>query len=376
MKKLRILQFGPTAYRGGVAVAIADLCLGLAKEGHEVGLICNGGTVLDRLEASGVKIFTRKSVGGTKAILKEAIPTARILRKFNPDIVHAHGRGPSLVSTVAGRYPDVFTLHNSFFTKRASLIDSGVIRKLFSPMGRNIIVLNEAAREYCRKELHIQNKRIYTVLNGVNSERFVPADPAHRETLRSRLGVEKEHILVLFVGRFHPQKQPEAVVKLAEVLRARGNDRVRFVMIGDGELKKSTAAMIAKLGLDDRITMLGFQDPLPAYQAADLFVMPSLYEGFPISMLEAMASGCPVLRSRTGGFLEAIQEGKTGYGCGVEIEDFVAKAIAILDDPEDRTRVAAKARERVVAEMSLSSHAQATAEVYRMALSERVRKQR
>ena len=141
-------------------------------------------------------------------------------------------------------------------------------------------------------------------------------------------------------------------------MRARGNDRARFVMIGDGEQKESIAAMITSLGLDDRITMLGYQDPLAAYQAADLFVMPSLYEGFPIAMIEA------------------IQDGETGYGCDVEIEDFIAKAITILDDPKDRARVAAKARAKVVAEMSLSSHAQATAEVYRMALSERLHRQR
>ena len=376
MEKLRILQFGPTAHRGGVAVAIADLCLGLAKEGHEVGLLCNGGAVLDRLDASGVKIFLRESVGGTKAILREAGPTARVLNAFRPDIVHAHGRGPSMVSTVAGRYPDVFTLHNSFFTKRASLIDIGAIRRLFSPMGRNVIVLNETAQEYCRTELRIPDERIYTVLNGVDVERFVPADPTRREMLRSKLGVGQEHLLVLFVGRFHPQKQPEAVVKLAEALRARGNDHVQFVMIGDGELKDSTAAMAAKLGLDDRITMLDFQDPLTAYQAADLFVMPSLYEGFPLAMIEAMAVGCPVLRSRTGGFHETIQDGKTGYGCDVEIENFVAKAIAILDDPKDLVRVAANGRAKVLAEMSLSSHARATAEVYRAALSERGRKLR
>ena len=376
MEKLRILQFGPTAYRGGVAVAIADLCLGLANEGHEVGLLCNGGAVLDRLKASEVKIFPRKSVGGTKAILKEIIPTTQILKKFNPDIVHVHGRGPSMVSTFAGRYPDVFTLHNSFFTKRASLIDIGEIRRMFSPIGRNVIVLNEMAREYCQRELRVSNKRIHTVLNGVDSTRFAPAEPARREMLRSALGVGKEQILILFVGRFHPQKQPEAVVKLAEVLRARGNDRARFVMIGDGEQKESIAAMITSLGLDDRITMLGYQDPLAAYQAADLFVMPSLYEGFPIAMIEAMAAGCPVLRSRTGGFFEAIQDGETGYGCDVEIEDFIAKAITILDDPKDRARVAAKARAKVVAEMSLSSHAQATAEVYRMAHSERLHRQR
>lgn len=374
MEKLRILQFGPTAYQGGVAVAIADLCLGLAQQGHDVGLLCNGGAVLERLKDANIQIFLRDSVGGTRGILKEVRPTARILSSFRPDIVHTHGRGPSLVSTLAGRYPDIFTLHNSFFTDRANLLDTGAIRRRLSPMGRKVIVLNDEAREYSKSELRLPNERIFSVLNGVDVERFVPADPMTRQVLRSRLGIEDEHILVLFVGRFHPQKQPEAIVKLAEALRTRGSDHIRFVMIGDGELKEPTARMAATLGLDDKIQMLSFRDPLTAYQAADLFVMPSLYEGFGLVTIEAMAVGCPVLRSRTGGFLETITDGETGYGCDVSIEDFVARAIAILDQPNDRARVAANGRARVLAEMSLSAHAKETTKVYAAAIAARRRR--
>lgn len=369
MRKLRILQYGPTAYRGGVAVAIADLCRGLAQDGHEVGLVCNGGEVLNRLDGSGVEVFLQNWVSGANALPSQAMGLARVLRSFRPDIIHTHGRSGSMASTLTGRYPDVFTLHSSTFTQSVGIVDKGPLRRLLSPMGRKVIVLNDATRAYCRQELGLADDRIFTVLNGVDVARFAPADPARRERLRADLGIGPGQTLVLYVGRFHPEKQPEAVVKLADALRSRGNDDVRFVMIGDGELRDPMAAMVSQLGLTDRISILDFRDPVAAYQAADLLVMPSLHEGFGLVAIEAIASGCPVLRTRTGGFHETIVDGVTGYGCDVAVEDFVAKAISVLDDPAGRARVAENGRRKVLADLTLEAHVRATVDVYRAAVA-------
>ncbi|MGY6411868.1 MAG: glycosyltransferase family 4 protein [Alkalilacustris sp.] len=371
MTKLRVLQFGPTRWQGGVAAAIADLCLGLAKQGHEVGLLCNGGTVLDRLAGTNVQVFERSSVGGMRKMPSEVIPTRKILRSFRPDILHVHGRGPSLVSMLAGRYPDCFTLHNSTMQLTANFFDRGRIRRYFSPMARKIITLSAPGLAYCQTELRIHDERLFVIHNGVDVARYAPCDLTQRKKLRAEFGVGPDQLLVLFVGRFHPVKQPEAIVRLADALRARGNERVRFVMMGDGPLKSTVSDMISSLGLQDRVTLLEFQDPLFAYQAADLLVMPSTTEGFPLVAIEAMAAGCPVLRSRTGGFEESIEEGETGFGCGVEIDDFIAKAISILEHPENLPRIATRARAKIVAELSLEAQVRATTEVYRAVLSYR-----
>jgi glycosyltransferase involved in cell wall biosynthesis len=370
---LRILQIGPTVDRGGVSVAIADLCLGLSRMGHQVGLFCNGGAVLKRLEGSGVGIFLSETISGTKALLARVVRTAQVLRAFRPNIVHVHGRGPALASALAGRYPDFFTLHSASLADRVTHFDTGLVRRIFSPLGRTIIVLNDAAGAFCRTELKINPMRIVQVPNGVDTDRFVPADPDSREDRRADLGINPGEFLVLFVGRFQPEKQPLAVVRLAEAVRSRGNERVRFAMVGNGELKAETEAMVSELGLADRVLLFKHQDPLPFYQAADLLVMPSLYEGFGLVMLEAMAAGCPVLRTRTGGFAEVIEEGKTGYGCDPIVDDFVAKGLAVLDDPEDLARVAAEGRRKVLSDLSLAAQSEAMTDAYRAALSDRGR---
>lgn len=369
---MRILHFGPTKM-GGVANGIIHLCSTFAQEGHEVGLLCNGGIAIDLLKGTDVQLFERKFVGGTRGILKEILPTSRIISSFRPDILHVHGRGPSLVSTLAGRYPDCFTLHNDSFGKPVGRIDSKLLRPLLSPLARKMIIMSEQQRSYCVTDMGLADRRIFMVPTGVDVEHFAPCSPERREQLRAELGVERDQLLFLYVGRLHPQKQPEAVVRLAEALRERGDDRVRFVMIGDGILEESIASDVARLGLEDRISLLGYRDPLTAYQAADLLLLPSLYEGYGLVAVEAMAAGCAVLRSRTAGFEEQIDEGETGYGCDVEIGDFVKQAIKIVDHFEDLRRIGVNARAKAVNDLSLSAQARGLIQVYQDHLQGRTR---
>lgn len=371
MTALKVLQFGPTGWRGGVASAITDLCLGLSQEGHEVTLACNGGEVLSRLDGTGVRILEGRSFGLGPALFRNVLPMRNVLRSFRPDIVHVHGRGASLVSLLSGRYPDCFTLHSSILTDQVSAFDTGVIRRFLSPMGRKVIVLSDLARPYCRDRLGVADENLFTVPNGVDVNRFKPCDPATRDRLRAEFNVGQDEVLVLFVGRLEQEKQPNLVVDLAAAMRSRGDTKTRFMIIGDGTLKEAIAASILKQGLEDRVTLLGFQHPLIAYQAADLLVMPSLYEGFGLVAAEAMAAGCAVLRSRTGGHADMIEEGETGYVCESDSADFIKTAMSILDAPEDLARVAANARTKAVKDLSLEASVRATTAVYRAALAHR-----
>jgi glycosyltransferase involved in cell wall biosynthesis len=364
------MHFGPTL-RGGVAVGIVQLCGALSRAGHKVGLLCNGGVAHDLLRDTEVDIFPRKFNGGTRGVLKEIIPTARVLSAFRPDILHVHGRGPSLVSIFAGRYPDVFTLHNATLGDHVGRFDTGLIRRLFSPVARKMVIMSEQQRAYCTSELGLADDRLVLVPTGVDVEHFAPCDAEERGRLRTEFGVGPDELLFLYVGRLHPQKQPEAVVRLAEALRARGDDRVRFVMIGDGPLRGEIEADVERSGLADRVTLLGYQDPLTAFQAADLLLLPSRYEGYGLVAVEAMAAGCPVLRSRTAGFDEQIEEGVTGFGSDVDVDDFVRKAIAVYERAQDLPRIAANARNKARRDLNVEAQARNMAEVYHAVLSKR-----
>jgi len=106
-------------------------------------------------------------------------------------------------------------------------------------------------------------------------------------------------------------------------------------------------------------------DPLEAYFAADLLVMPSLHEGFGLVAVEAMATGCPVLRSRTGGSDRMIVEGRTGFCCGTDVESFILAGQQVLAEPRKLAAMRTDVREWVASRLSLRAQARTVVDHYR-----------
>lgn len=353
---LRILQMGPTAYRGGVTTAIKTLCKALHQEGHEVMLVSNGGD-LDELRAQGIECVITDFSLRPISLIRSTLAVQRAIRQFCPDIIHVHGRGPSLYSYLSGHSPDWFTLHNTKFTERVGFTDIGVLRRFLSPTGRRFFVLDERAREYLHQVMGVPPSKVEVIINGVDCERYREPTPEERQQARDQFEVEVDQTLVLFVGRLHPSKQPEAVVAAAKAARDAGRNDLRFAIVGSGELEEQVRHSIALSGTQDICKMYGWMEPLEAYFAADLLVMPSLYEGFPLVAVEALATGLPVLRSRTGGAKKMIIEGKTGFCCDTDIPGFVDVLMRVLAHPEQLHPMRTHAR--ATALKHLSSQAQA-----------------
>jgi glycosyltransferase involved in cell wall biosynthesis len=107
------------------------------------------------------------------------------------------------------------------------------------------------------------------------------------------------------------------------------------------------------------------EEPLHAYFAADLVVMPSLFEGYGLVAAEAIASGCPVLRSRTGGSAQMIREGISGFACEIESEKFVERLFQIIQEPEKLGAMRASARDFALAELGATNATRAVTRAYR-----------
>jgi glycosyltransferase involved in cell wall biosynthesis len=355
---LRILQMGSTAYRGGVSTAIKTLCRALRKEGHKVMLVSDGGD-LDALRREGIECEVTDFFPKFLSMLHGTQAVGRAIRHFRPDVIHVHGRAPALLCYLSGHAPDWFTLHNTHFTDQVGLMDIGMLRRLLSPMGRRFFVLDEKAKTYLYQSMGVNPSKVEVINNGVECDHYREPTPGERQQARERFGIEEGQTLVLFVGRLHPSKQPEAVIAAARAARAAARTDIRFAIVGEGELEEQVRHEIDIAGIQDICKLYGWMEPLEAYFAADLLVMPSLYEGFGLVALEAMATGLPVLRSRTGGAEQMIIEGKTGFCCGTDIPGFVDLLMRILKHPEQLLPMRLFAREFV--QMHLSSQAQARA---------------
>lgn len=361
--KLRVLQAGSTAYRGGVTNAIKAICIGLRRMDHEVALITDGGDLSD-LRAVGINCYVTSLWQDPKSLVQSSWRFHRVIKDFEPDVVHVHSRSTALLSLLAGRRADWFTLHNTHLTHRVGFYDIGWLRRHLSPWGRNFFVLDALAAQYLRQEFGIQESAITQVQNGIDCVKYREPSDDERFVARQQFGVKPGEAFIVFVGRLHPSKQPLAVVDAAARALAQGRQGLRFAIVGDGDLSGAVRDAIVAKNVEAICSLHSWMEPLTAYFAADLVVMPSLFEGYGLVAAEAISTGCPVLRSRTGGSSLMIEEGVSGFECGVDANDFIERLFQLLDDTERLRNMRSATRQFALAKLDLRAATEAISAAY------------
>lgn len=285
----------------------------------------------------------------------------RLLLTIRPALLHIHGFKAALPGLPAARLaqvPVLITVHN-YPAHRASLYLPAAGRLLGALEAHYIAVSQSLAGELVARG--IPREQISVIHNGI--------DPALFETAAAERFSRCRSERVLFVGtaaRFAPQKGLSYFVKAAAVL-APLFPQMRFLMIGDGPGRPALEKLARQLGLKGRLSFCGHCADLPRRLAGiDIFVLPSLTEGFSLIVLEAAAAGCAVVASRVGGIPELITGGV--HGLLVPPADVIALARAIASlarDPGQARRLARACRERVKAQFNLELMLSKTASLYK-----------
>jgi glycosyltransferase involved in cell wall biosynthesis len=211
-------------------------------------------------------------------------------------------------------------------------------------------------------KLGIPRERIHRVPNGIDTVLFHPLPAAEREALRARLGVAGSNV-VLYVGRLSSEKNP---LGLLEAWARLGPPRdAVLVLAGEGPESEAVAARAAPLG--EAVRVLGpVADPLAWYQAADLFVLPSIYEGLSNALLEALACGLPVVSTPVSGSEDIFAAADVGVLVpGSDPASLAGGLAPLLADPARRARSGEVAREIALAHYSLASVAERVEALYR-----------
>jgi UDP-glucose:(heptosyl)LPS alpha-1,3-glucosyltransferase len=216
-------------------------------------------------------------------------------------------------------------------------------RKLFEHHDLKAVIVNsEMVRNEILSRFSISNDRIYTIYNGVDLDRF---HPAHRASagarLRTEQAVDDKTPIVLFVGSGFERK---GLAPLMEGVALAGGD-ARLWVVGKGKTRPYEK-MAQKLGIAQRIIFFGpRQDVAPYYAAADIFVLPTLYDPFPTAVLEAMAAGLPVVTTRQCGAAEIITQGQEGFIVSSPFETSeMASHLESLFRLDTRRKMAVRAR--------------------------------
>lgn len=210
----------------------------------------------------------------------------------------------------------------------------------------DVVTLSEGNRSVFESFASPRSRpRVHTIHNGIDLRRFPPGQPGEQShPLHPGAG----HALVTTVAGLNNQKGHAYLIRaVPEVLRKA--PRTRFLLVGDGHLRGGLEAMVASLGLSHAVMFAGNRDDVASILAStDLFVLPSLFEGMPMSVLEAMAAGCAVVATDVGGTQDVVVSGQTGLLVPPEDSGALAEAILeLLSDEEKRQAFARNGRRRI-----------------------------
>lgn len=291
-----------------------------------------------------------------------------IIDRFRPDIVHSQGKRadfhvalaalgkpPSLLSTVA---MPVEGFPVNFALKAVYRLADRWAESRFD----KIIVVSEALKRLLTEGHGLPAERVSMIYNGIDPAAFAAVS---REDARRALGIPPADKIVGCVGRLVWQKDFAAMIDaMPEVLKK--EPAARLLIFGEGPLRAELQARADKLGLREKVSFFGFRDDVAQVLAAlDVFVMPSLKEGFPILLLEAFAAGCPVAASDIEGIREAMTE-RAGVLVPPGDPGALAEAVTrLLRDPRAAAAFGRGAREHVAGRFSLAKMVESTQRVYR-----------
>ena len=364
---------------GGAQETVIATCVDLRPPGFEQVLFSGAevdaeGSLADEARSQGVDV--RLAPGLAKPIrplrdLRAAWALARLLRDWRPDIVHTHSSKGGFVGRLAARLARVphvvHSVHGwSFNGDMSSLLRSTIVGlERLSARFTDVLVVVSSTDQPRGLSRKIGRVHQYVLIrSGIDLARF-QVRPDDVAATRRSLGATEDGLLVGTVGRLADAKDPLLMVDaFAKVLVEA--PEATFVWVGDGPLRDATAQRAASLGIGDRFRLVGLRRDIPEIVAGfDVFALSSRWEGLPRTITEAMASGTPVVATRVGGTVDAIDDGRTGFLVRPGDADGLARSIvALLRDPAERSRMGAAGRHRA-ASFSRETMSRDLADLYR-----------
>ena len=348
---------------GGAQIHVRDLAAAMQARHHSVLVLTAGtGPFLDDLKAHGLPTVVLRHLTVPIRPLEDirALREIRaVLAEFRPDLVAAHSAKAGVVGRMAGRLlgiPAVVTTHGWSFTTGVPPARAAVYRwieRLTGPFAADkTITVSEYDRQLALRAKILPADRLVTVHNGMPD-----IDPS----LRAHAG--RSPVRMVMVARFGPQKDHPTLLRALAQLREL---LWEVDLVGEGPLLAQTEDLAASLGIRDRVHFLGQRmDVVNILANAQLSLLVTNWEGFPLSILEAMRAELPVIASAVGGVGESVQDGDTGFLVPPGAVDPLRDRIrSLLTDPALRERLGRRGRAVYEEQFTLDRTVSKTLAVY------------
>lgn len=290
------------------------------------------------------------------ADLKAQKKIQEIIADFKPDIVHTHASKAGVLGRRAAfkmKVPiTVHTFHGHVFHSYFGSFKTALIKRVERSLAArtSAIVAISRQQQYELTELHrvCPPEKMHVIPLGFDLGKFHTAIAEKRKTFRQKYGVQDDEVVVTIVGRLVPVKNHEFFLQVVDRVLKKTSKKLRFFIVGDGESRTAILDQLQKLQIahaywpqEQRravVTLTSWSREVDVVNAgADIVVLTSLNEGTPVSLIEAQASGKPIVSTRTGGINDIVLENRSAWLTGVEEVDlFTQKLLHLIENENDR----------------------------------------
>ena len=339
---------------GGSGIMATELGLALGERGHEVHFVTSErpfrlGDPPTNVLSHSVEVASYPVFRNPPASLALATKICEVAEEYEIELWHAHYAVPNAVCAILARdmlpedkrFKLITTLHGTDITLVGTDPSFYRITKFAMEQSQAVTAVSQWLSDETERAFALE-RPVRTIYNFVDGDRFPPLHP-ERCTL-----AEEDEKIIMHISNFRPVKRITDVVRAFKKICARVN--AKLIMVGDGPERMSAVGVARQLGIMDKIKFVGTYENIEhLIPCADLIFQPSEHESFGLTPLEAMACRVPVLGTRSGGIVEVVEHGVTGYLTEVgDIDTMALYAIEILTDDAKAESMGQKGRERAL----------------------------
>ncbi|HNX90299.1 MAG TPA: glycosyltransferase family 4 protein [Candidatus Omnitrophota bacterium] len=360
---------------GGIGLYTVNLAKYLGPLGVECSVLSSGGDLEPVLGDIGIKHYKfdikTKSEFGVK-MFRSLPGIIDLIKKEKFDLVHAQTRVSQIIACMSGVFtgvPVICTCHGFFNSRRLS-------RKLFPCWGKRTIAISNGVKEHLMRDFRVPEEKIDMILNGIETDNFLNISAEKDHALMKELDIPSDALVVGTVGRLSEVKGQKYLIKAFKGIIGQF-PKARLLLVGEGPEEKELRCLVDDLSISEYVIFEGrMRKKLPVYlRLMDVFCLPSVMEGVGLALMEAMASGCACLASKTGGIPEVVDDGDNGILVTPEDETAIQKAlVCLLADPKLRATLGERAREKAMEEFSIKDNIEKTRSSYEKLLAENKKK--
>lgn len=337
MIRKKILQIIPSLEIAGAEIMVENLTYSLISKGYDVSIVSlynSKSAITNRLEESNIKIYYLEKNNGLDLSIFLRIYNVFSIEK--PDIIHTHlyTLKYAIPGAVMLKIPKHIHTFHSVADKEASTNERKINKIFYKFFNVVPVAISPKIKQTILNEYNISENEVPMIYNGINLSNCIEKDSYQLS----------KPINITHIGRFSKEKNHSDIIKAFKIIHDNEPNTI-LKLIGTGELKEDIMKQTEELSLTDEVEFLGVQSNVYGYlNETDIFILPSLWEGMPMTLIEAMGTGLPIVASKVGGIVDMIKNNETGVLIDTNHQNIAAAVLKLIRNEKLRRKLGKNAK--------------------------------